>query len=196
MRKRRPTGTTLGLVFVSALLAVAALTAGPASAGKPLPTLTCTAFVNGGTWGNVVVPDGEGCFLNGVTVQGSVKVGVDSDLYVSGGSIHGNLFASDSEDVETGDTLGPSHIYGNVSIDSSHFVFFDSTIDGNASFTGNFLVVLVNPTHIGGNVSITDNDIVNIYSLFVGGNLACSGNGTVNPLNATVTGHVSGQCAP
>jgi len=184
-----------GFVLVSALLVAAALTAGSASAGKPSPTLTCTGVVSGGTWGNVVVPDGAECSLNGVTVQGSVKVGIGSDLYVSGGSVHGNLSASGSDDVETGNTLGPSHIYGNVTIDSSYFVYFDSTIDGNASFTGNFLVVLTSPTHVGGNVSITDNDIVNIYSLFVGGNLGCSGNSILSPLNATVTGHRSGDCA-
>ena len=185
-----------GLLLVSALLAVAALTAGSASAGKPSPTLTCTGVVNGGpAWGNVVVPNGAECTLNGVTVLGSVSVGVDSELYVSGGSIHGNLSAFESFDVETGGGVGPSHIYGNVTIDSSFETLFDSTIDGNASFTNNHLVILQTPSHVGGNVRINDNDIVNIFNLIVGGNLGCSGNGVVNPLNATVTGHRSGQCA-
>src|SRR5258706_10796684 len=196
MRNGKPAWTMIGLVFVSALLAVAALTAGPASAAKPAPTLTCTGFVGGGTWGNVVVPNGENCFLNGVTVQGSVYVGVDSELYVSGGSIGRNLFASGSDEGETGNGVGPSHIYGNVSIDSTYNVLFDSAIDGNASFTGNHSVYLISPTHIGGNASLTDNFSILLSSLVVDGNLGCSRNSHVTIFSLSVGGNASGQCAP
>src|SRR5215471_13585306 len=58
MMKRRFARPAGGFVCLSVLLALAALTAGVASAGKPAATLTCTGIVSTGTWGNVVVPDG------------------------------------------------------------------------------------------------------------------------------------------
>jgi hypothetical protein len=195
MRKRKRTPTTATFVFVSALLAVAAVGAGVASAGKPAPTLTCTGVVGTGTWGNVVVPAGSECRLNHLAIQGSVYVGAESDLYVDGGSIAGNLFASGADDVATGISLGSTHIYGNVSIDSSEFVGFDGPIDGNASFTGNDFVQLVPPAaHIGGNASFTGNTAIQLIQLGVGGNLSCSGNGAFTLISLTVGGHASGQC--
>jgi len=113
-------------------------------------------------------------------------------LYVDGGSIAGNLFASGADEVVTGISLGQAHIYGNVTVDSTGFVGFDGPIDGNASFTNNDFVQLVPPgAHIGGNASFTGNGVVQLIGLGVGSNLACSGNATVIKISVTVGGHDS-----
>lgn len=78
--------------------------------------------------GDLVVPKGESCSLEGTVVEGNVRVQVGADLVLRGGGIHGNLVAQEDAYVEAEETT----IGGNVTSRGSYGVYLtDARVAGD-----------------------------------------------------------------
>jgi predicted acyltransferase (DUF342 family) len=148
--------------------------------------MSCGATMTGGTVkGDLLVPAGTTCTLNGVTVGGNVLVGPSATLDVGTGSkIGGNINAAECFSVELyGNAISVS---GNVRIEAcsgqSGFEVTPSdaapgiTIDGNFTCTNNPEGCVVRGGEVRGNVSLRNNVAGQIFSAWIGGNLQVAGN--------------------
>lgn len=85
--------------------------------------------------GDLVVPAGETCWLDGTTVKGKVQVRKNADLVVNGGSVDGKVRAAKNAYVDTTDTDLGANVVG---VDAYGAYLDDSTVAGavNARNTG------------------------------------------------------------
>ena len=149
-----------------------------AEAAKPT---TCTGTISSGTLGNVVVPVGESCVLNGsVVVRGNIVVEESASLTVSGIMIKGNVQANEADGIViTAPFGGQTEIGKNVQIQES---------SGGVS---------VSRADIGGNVLIeeqnTDTGCIGVSNNIIGGNLVLhenAGSQCINVGGNTIGGNL------
>jgi hypothetical protein len=152
--------------------------------------------------GDLVVPAGKTCDLEGVTVAGSVHVGQGAYFYVQAkgaGStaILGGVIAVNSAEV----LLLPSVFVGEgVQIEgtSGATVVNGGTINGDFECVADTAGCLVSGSTVGGNMQVNNNSLlVQLEGNYIGGNLQCVGNPSIGLAVAgnTVAGHTQGQCA-
>lgn len=163
------------------LVGLLAAAAAAAAVAAPLPAaaddLTCTGAVGAQTVdGNVLVPSGASCSLQGTTVQGNVLVGPGATLDADGVTVDGNI---QDDDNDAGDvTVTGSQVDGNIQLEQGAGVTVtDTTVNGD-----------VQPNFNTGGVTINSN--------IIGGNLQCEGNDPAPTGGGnTVHGDAEGQCA-
>ncbi len=95
--------TRFSLVFALALVA-GALGMAPGAA-LAAPATECTGTLSGVTTGSLRVPDGETCTLEGVTVEGMIRVGEGSTLLTNDSQVSMNVVARDAASVQLIDTV-------------------------------------------------------------------------------------------
>jgi hypothetical protein len=197
-----------GVILASVLgLAVTGCSSSSSSSSSPVPASparaaatvkgTCTTAISNQTVGNVLVPAGQACTLNHVTVKGSITDYGTLQL-TTGAAIGGSVLAGFGSNLSES---GPATVIvdGNLTLDGpSRFSVTLDYIRGNftieettnSSWTG---------SHIGGSVFILDNGPGTEFGgNTVAGNISCDGNATA-PVNGgtpnKVYGHETGQCA-
>ncbi len=95
--------TRSSLVFALALVAGAiGLAPGAAMAAT---TTECTGTLTGVQDGNIRVPDGATCTLEGVSVTGSIRVGAGATLLTDDSTVDMNVIARDAASVQIIDTV-------------------------------------------------------------------------------------------
>jgi hypothetical protein len=184
-------------LIVAVLVALGAFL--PASGGARTAATNCTGFATGGTFGDIVVPAGQSCVLDGVTVTGGVTVQTGASLEIT-------------------NTSGDSTVRKDVKGKGCDFIELQGTSLTNRTAVGGNLVIQnctsgvfsggqANSSNqpppsvlIGKNVTCTGNAGNCVFDYFViGGSLTCSGNAfgcTVNSngigLNATLNNNPGG----
>ena len=189
-----------GTILAAAALA-AAMVVAPAPAQAATGNVTCTTEIDSTViTGNLTVPAGALCLLQGDTVQGNVSVGSGAEFVAGGTWIQHNL---STEGAFTVNMLS-SEVDGNSSFDATSGTF--SICGGGVSVCAgfNYNPGIPNahphgPANKFGNVSITNTSpAVVIYAgNFVAGSLTCSGNAFVtnDGFPNTVLSQELGQCA-
>lgn len=209
-----------GVILAAAALGVA-MVAAPVPALAATGNVTCTTEIDSTTiTGNVTVPAGAFCFLNGDTVEGSVAVGEGALGILGGTTVDGSVAAGEDagfvafgaviqRNLSTEGALAVevafSTVYGNSSFDatSGNLSICGTEVSLCVGFTINPGIPNPNPNGTAnkfGNVSITNTSAPGgaLYEdNYVAGNLSCSGNTSVfnDGGQNTVLGHESGQCA-
>jgi predicted acyltransferase (DUF342 family) len=207
--------------FTTTILAcgimVAALPAARAADTTCPPNPGINATVNG----NLIVPAGQTCALDAVTVTGNVQVqtnatlqypfsvpstivgnvsvGTGASLIASEGflTIDGNLAANQCHLVNLAGEPRPI-IGGNVQIQfcTEGADVITSNIGGNLT-CNNSSECTIGGNKINGNVEVNDNSSARVEFNTIGHNLECQGNTSITDDGApnTVGGHKNGQCA-
>jgi hypothetical protein len=190
------------LAFAAIALMLVALSAPPARAGSPT---TCTGALGAVTVsGDLGVPPGAACVLDGTTVTGNVTVrGSLVAIFVQ---ISGNLIGIDARSLQlSASTVGGNVIAVQTTGGPNHLC--DSTIGGNVIVQGSSSSAFWNIGYVcdsgaltvGGNLTFQNNQGGGFISgNTIGGNLDCHNNdpSPTSPGSAnTVGGDKKGQCA-
>lgn len=131
MKKRRIAAT----LAASSLVAGAGMIALAPSAQADLVTHCVGEGGDVTVPGDLVVPAGESCWLDGTTVKGKVKLRKNADLVVSGGKLQGKVHAAKNAYLDATDT----QMRGNVASDDAYGTYLeDSDVTGavNARSSG------------------------------------------------------------
>ncbi len=164
MKKLAVSSVAFGTIFASTLLAYA----------QPIRCSNET-LTNPTIEGDLIVPDGGRCQINGGTVTGNVMVGRQAILQVT--------------------TDGYLRIGGNVQGESCLALYLTSaSIQGNVHVEGCTKTVYVRRISIGGNGQFERNTSLTVLDNRILGNLLCEGNTVVNAGYNNVGGRQSGQC--
>jgi len=158
-------------LIVAVLVALGALL--PASGGARTAATTCTGFVVGGTYGDVVVPAGQFCNLDGVRVTGGVTVQTGASLVVSNNSadstIRKDVKGNGCDFIELQGGANRTAVGGNLVIQNCTSGFNGGQANSSNQPPPSVLV--------GKNVTCTGNADNCVFDYFViGGSLTCSGN--------------------
>jgi hypothetical protein len=161
---------------------------------------TCTTVMTGTVNGNLVVPAGTQCSLNGATVTGNVTVGKGAQLLIFAGTIYGNIQAHQCNSVFLTSFGTAISVGGNLQIQNCTGTgdngYSDSGLPGTIEIDGNFQCqnntapCLAEGGTVLNNVQVNDNTgPAFIENAMIHGNLQVSGNdgGSTNP-GAVVTG--------
>jgi hypothetical protein len=191
------------------MIAIAALgTLLVTAPGALAQSTNCTSTLTTVPSGNVIVPTGATCTLDGATVDGNVIVETDATLTVNGGSITGNVQGNSCVLVNLfgpgGLTITGNVVIQNCSMPSGASIQHGGPITIMGSFTcqnNNAPCTLIGAT-VGNNVIINNNNadsffLTNIGGNTIAGNLVCQGNIPAVMNNNTknvVAGHELGQC--
>lgn len=144
--------------------------------------------------GDLVVPAGQSCTLNGTTVTGNVRVQADADLIMNGASVGGNVVVRqnaylEAEGATVGGAVNATESFGNwivgstigdraTSINNTQDLGFllleDTTVGERVRVTGGALD-LVSST-VGAQVLGLQADYTDLYDTVVEGNLRIEGN--------------------
>jgi hypothetical protein len=188
----------------------------PAAADTTCPPNLNNTTVNG----NVIVPAGQSCFMQGATVTGNVQVQTNAALTFvaplppstivgnvsvgtgasfnadSGGlTIDGNFKANQcvTADMNSEDTVG-----GNVQIQycTRGVAVTNSNIGGNVTCNNSGICDIFG-NKVNGNAEVNDNSSAAVGNNRIGNNLECQGNASITDdgVPNTVGGHKNGQCA-
>jgi hypothetical protein len=160
-------------------------------------------FLIGGTYENLVVPEGTWCFALGVTVHGNVlvsgvgsKLNMGNNVFGSGepSTIHGNA------EVRRGAHMNVflSLIGGSYSCDGClYFGSIANEIGGNVQAVRSQTGVDVWESAIGGNLQVSRNaGPVNVFDNLVGGNLECTRNRPPAVSSGNIADTYVGECSP
>lgn len=190
------------------LLAIAMLAAGilggtvPAVAGAPLTS--CSTILTDKTIdGDLIVPPGKGCELDGVTVIGNVHVGIGSSFFMQisatgSTTILGNVIADHCADIAWAPDV---FIGGNLQIvgcTGPSYVQVTGTITGDFACLDNPAPCEIENATIDGNLQVNNNSGgATVTGNYVGGNLQCVGNASsaTTVSGNTVAGASQGQCS-
>jgi hypothetical protein len=221
MTTRSGTIRVLFLLTGCALAAAAVLAVAAPASAQP-GTTTCSDFLPPGSYGHVVVPDGDFCFSFGpVMIGNGLSIGAGSTFLLGGdegsgikvGSIFGGVTATNPANVQihnatiigglsisggSGPFGGPFDITWNAIEDNT--IIGGVTIDGYDGFWMGFI-----RNHVSGNVNLTNNVLVdedgNEYvTNSIHGDLNCSGNDPAPQVGDSegspnlVYGFKTGQC--
>lgn len=164
------------------------LAAGP---GARAQNASCSTTITGGVVrGNLVVPTGASCRLNGVTVEGNVSVGVSATLDVNTGSkIGGNIEAERcnfvflfGNPISVGGNLQIENCTGQSGYEVTSGPAPGITIGGNFACENNAEPCLVTGGKVGGNVRFINNSGGSqLFSPTIGGNLSVNENSATLP---------------
>lgn len=182
-------------------LAMAASLAGLTMAATPAVTVAddfrCVGAKGGRTYdGNVVVPAGKWCKLNGTTVKGNVFVKRNAVVVLVGARVDGNV-QSKAKWTKKVVVRNRSNIDGDIQInDGRRVIVKNSFIDGNIQLKGNRRLSTVNDNTVEGDIQLFSNrGGFAVWRNRVDGNLQCKNNG--NPRRGDdnrVQGDKEGQC--
>ena len=208
----RPVIFALVLAFGAALIGTSPAAAGETQCGRvphdpdmtPAPTPEYFAnfeFLIGGTYDNLVVPEGTWCFALGVTIRGNVlvsgpgsKLNVGNDVFGSGGpsTIDGNAEASRGAHMN----VFLSTIDGNYSCDGClYFGSIENQIGGNVQAIRAQTGVDVWDSVIAGNLRLTRNfGPVNVIDNIIGGSLECTKNRPTATSSGNFADTYGGEC--
>jgi hypothetical protein len=131
----------------------------------------CIGTIGAVTVGDVFVPDGKACRLDGTKVTGGVTVGAGSALETSRADIHDSLTLNSSGRVLSDATIVQGDLVstgtGIISLTNS-MVVQQVTVQQNTTFSATGLVV-------GGNLKGTEVNRFDLTDGFVGGSFAADG---------------------
>lgn len=181
---------TSRIALLATLIAALGLGASPARAQQ----VTCIGYVDEVSVGNVVVPEGETCVLDGTDVRGNVTVERDATLEAQAARIAGNLQADGAERVQI---ANGSQVRGNIQIRRGWAIsVIDSRIGGNLQLDRNRGDLRVGRNAVGGNLQALGNHGgLAITRNRIGGNLQCEGNRPAPRVRDNrVRGNQGGQC--
>lgn len=200
---------------VAAIIAVSVAGIGAAAApatAASAATPGCKSTVSGTVYGNLSVAAGKTCTLKNARILGTVTLGKGSTLRVTGGSISGNVAATNPS---TAVTLTSTTINGTVKLGSSRWLSVNKAkLNGSVSVAsasagvgiastrvaGSLTLarstkIAISKTTILGNVKVDRSRKVSLNGNRINGNLGCTANlpaptGSKN----TVLGSRTGQC--
>ena len=159
-------------IFVSlAVLAALVLALSPGASAKG--TYTCTTIAFATTIDqNVVVPDGAGCALEAVTVNGNLTIGNNAGVDLNS-TVNGNVSVGSNSGVD----FRGATVNGNVSVGPGSTAGFDGPIvNGNYSaFSAHSLFL---DFRVAKNVTITGGNYFFAAPGTIGMNLTCDGGAT------------------
>lgn len=180
---------------------VAALAMGVASVGLVAPSanaaFTTTCIGEGGAVtipGDLVVPAGRSCSLDGTVVQGNVRVAKDADLVVVNGKVQGNVVVNenaflDAKDTEFSGTFAARESFGSLltnatvtgavstisnTTDEGFLIISDSTLGAQVRATGGSLDLM--SSSVATNVLGLDAEYTDLHDSVVGGRLQVDNN--------------------
>lgn len=142
--------------------------------------------------GDLVVPAGKACSLDGTTVQGNVRIAAGADLVASGLTVTGNVTVQADGYLD----LTDSSVAGNVNNRGAYGIYLDGTssnaYSGNAANSETFLMsyestfagrivadggsFLLESSTVDRLVTVTDAYYADVLDSVVGGALTVSGN--------------------
>lgn len=126
-----------------------------AGSAQTTPNYVCTGFTSGATYGNVTVPAGASCTLDGVRVTGNVTVGTGADLLVS-------------------DSTGDSTIAKNVTGNGCDSIDLESTgLSNRVAVGGNLTITNCTGFGFSGGRGSSFSPPVPPQTLLIGGNVKC-----------------------
>ncbi|MBB6172819.1 hypothetical protein HNR23_002879 [Nocardiopsis mwathae] len=146
--------------------------------------------------GELVVPAGKSCTLDGTTVEGKVTVRQGADLVVVGGTLKSDVVVQQNAFLDTKDT----EISGTVTARSAYGAYLDDsraaknvrTVAVRGADTDSFFYAL--DSGIGGSVNATHGDVYMVGAT-IGGSAASKGTEYTDLYNTVVNGslHVDGN---
>ena len=185
----------------SAIAATSLVAAGGIAFAMPANADLVTSCVGEGgavtVPGDLVVPAGKACWLNGTTVEGNVRVAAGADLIVDGATFKGTVAVAKDGYIDTTDTTITknvtannafgSYFYGsnvggavNAQADEGSeqdgFVYaVDSKVTGrvNAAVPGE---VVIDGSQVGGALTGQGTRYLDVYNSTIGGKLMVAGN--------------------
>ena len=165
---------------------------------------SCTTILSDKTIdGDLIVPAGKGCELDGVTVIGNVHVGIGASFFTQISSagrtiILGNVIADNCADIAWAPSV---YISGNVQIvgcAGPSYVQVTGTITGNVACLNNPASCEIENATVGGDLQVNNNSGgATVTGNYVGGNLQSVGNasGALTVSGNHVAGTRQGQCS-
>jgi hypothetical protein len=143
----------------------------------------CTGTITG-TAGNLLVPPGASCTINGATVQ-SVYVNYGASLTINGGSAQG-IYDNRSASITL---TNNAHISGNIGLyGTQSFSSTNSQTNGNIVMNGVVYATFSNTVSLGGNFQATDSGSVQVDSNSISGNVLFQNDKVVRLTNNTING--------
>lgn len=147
--------------------------------------------------GNVIVPAGRSCTLNGTRVTGNVELRDRAQVLIQNGAyVNGSVQTDGASRVR----ILHSDINGNVQLtgvtNTLRSLILHSQIGGTVDWNDNQAPFLIQYSDVDSDVKINQNDrAANIYDNVIGGNLQCQSN-TPAPKGARnrVEGNKEDQC--
>lgn len=180
---------TFGVVLLVGVLGVALWTPAVQAAER-----TCRGTLGAVTVGDVRVPAGASCTLNGTRVQGSVTVAANATLIAHTVVVTNNLHADGAKAVTVDQG---SSVRGNVQVvKGGSASILDSRVNGSIRFDENAGAVDAQRNVVGNNLTADDNTGgVVIADNTITGNLHCKDNDPA-PVggNNVVGGNADDQC--
>lgn len=152
--------------------------------------------------GNLTVPPGASCFLQGGTVDGNVSIGSGAQFVAVGGLIKGNVSSQGAQSI----VVSLTTVEGNASFDATSGTFTVTCGSGFSVCLGDDQFGL-GPSTKFGNVTITNTSPAGVFlggdtlatTTTISHNLTCHGNSLIStslfPVPPVVDGQGSGQCA-
>ncbi|GGI03707.1 hypothetical protein [Egicoccus halophilus] len=176
------------VVGVAAAMVMGA-TALPASAN----VVTCnnSSLTNGTISGDLRVPAGSFCVLDGVTVQGNVLVLREADLLADGTTVGGNVEVRAEGYAEFADSSIAGDVTGQASFGQ---VLFDTEIGGDIATRRNQFVFLLGGDLAGSmdiRAAVDARTETFVESLRVGGNLETNNNDFTDVFDSTIEGDLT-----
>jgi hypothetical protein len=182
-------------LLVVALLTLLALTSALAIAPQALADATrCRGPLGAVTVGDLVVPAGATCTLDGTTVRGNIDVRSGATLDATGVSVRGNI-QSDGHAAVGVD--GASRIAGSIQLQrGGAFNILDTAVGGDIQVAENRGASSLDANTVGDDVHvIRHRDGVSITDNQIDGNLQCRDNVPAPTGGGNVVqGNVDGQC--
>jgi cytoskeletal protein CcmA (bactofilin family) len=146
--------------------------------------------------GNVIVPRGKWCKLDGTTVKGNVEIKANATVILVGARIDGNV-QSKASDVRKVVVRDRARIDGDVQVDNGgRVVVKGSAVAGNIQLKGNRRLSTVNGNTVDGDIQLFSNPGgFEVWRNRVDGNLQCKGNGDPRRGDDNIVqGDKEGQC--
>ncbi|TXI18887.1 MAG: hypothetical protein E6Q62_05560 [Nitrosomonas sp.] len=148
--------------------------------------------------GNVIVPAGRSCTLNGTRVKGNVELRDKAQVLIqNGATVIGNVQTDGANRVR----ILNSNINGNVQLtgitNSLRSLILHSHVGGTVDWNDNQAPLLIQYSDVDSDVKVNQNDrATGIYDNVIGGNLQCQSN-VPAPRGARniVDGNKEDQCA-
>ena len=146
--------------------------------------------------GNVIVPKGKSCRLNGTTVKGNVEIKANATVILVGARIEGNV-QSKASNVKKVVVRDRARIDGDIQVDKGRRVIVkDSFVDGNIQLKQNRQLSTVNDNTVNGDIQLFSNPGgFAVWRNRVDGNLQCKSNGSPRRGDGNIVqGDKEGQC--
>lgn len=145
------------------------------------------------TSGEIDVPPGQVCVLQGTQVNGNIKLNRGSVLDARDISVIGNIQADDAASVLL---AGASSLTGSVQvIRGGSATIIGVAITGDLQFDNNPGDILAQGNRVNGNVQVTNNrGALVIKNNRAGGNLQCTGNNPVPTGSGNTAAQIQDQC--